>query len=65
MIQNSYIASQELNRKTEQGRRQATLGWSAELTIIDGTLRSAPADAGRDTEYREARGVQVNEGASR
>lgn len=44
VVQNSYIASQEFNRKVEEGRRQAALGWRSELTIADGTLRFALAD---------------------
>lgn len=43
VVRNSYIASQEFNRKAEEGRRQAALGWRSELTIADGTLRYALA----------------------
>lgn len=45
VVKNSYIASQEFNRKAEEGRAQAALGWSSELAMADGALRYALADA--------------------
>ena len=45
VVKNSYIASQQFNRKAEEGRRQAALGWDAELALAEGRLRFALADA--------------------
>lgn len=45
VVKNSYVAGLEFNRKAEEGRRQAALGWSSELAIADGVLRYALADA--------------------
>lgn len=45
VVQNTYVASQEFNQKAEEGREQAALGWQAELSIRDGVLRFALADA--------------------
>ncbi|MGO4840209.1 FixH family protein, partial [Rhizobiaceae sp. 2RAB30] len=33
VVKNSYVASQEFNRKAEQGRAQAALGWESRLTM--------------------------------
>lgn len=65
MVEKSYIAGQEFSRRTEEGRRHVALGWSAELTIIDDMLRSAPAAAGLDTEYCEVTRIQVSGGSTR
>ena len=45
VVPNTYVASQEFNRKAEAGREQAALGWKAELSIGGGVLRFALADA--------------------
>ena len=46
VVKNSYVAGREFNRKAEEGRRQAALGWEAQLAIADGVVRYAVADAG-------------------
>lgn len=46
VVQNSYVAGQEFNRKAEEGREQAALGWTPALSIGDGVLRFALSDAG-------------------
>ena len=46
VVKNSYVAGREFNRKAEEGRRQAALGWTARLAIADGVVRYAVADAG-------------------
>jgi len=45
VVKNSYIASQEFNRKAEEGRAQAALGWTSSLAIADGMLHYRLADA--------------------
>ncbi|BCH25295.1 FixH family protein [Mesorhizobium sp. L-8-3] len=45
VVKNSYVASQEFNRKAEQGRAQAALGWHSSLTIGSGEIRYRLADA--------------------
>lgn len=45
VVPNTYVASQEFNRKAEEGRAQAALGWTAELSIASGVLRFALTDA--------------------
>ena len=45
VVQNSYVAGQAFNRKAEEGREQAALGWQAGLSVADGTLRFTLADA--------------------
>jgi nitrogen fixation protein FixH len=44
VVKNSYVASQQFNRKAEEGRQQAALGWTGKLTIADGAIRYALAD---------------------
>lgn len=46
VVKNSHVAGREFNRKAEEGRRQAALGWTARLTISEGMVRYALADAG-------------------
>ncbi len=46
VVPNTYVASQEFNRKAGEGRAQAALGWTAELSIAGGMLRFALTDAG-------------------
>ena len=50
VVKNSYVASQEFNRKAEEGRAQAALGWKGELAIGGGRvsyrLRDASGAAG-------------------
>lgn len=38
VVQNTYVASQEFNRKAELGREQAALGWTGRLSISDGVI---------------------------
>lgn len=45
VVQNSYVAGQQFNRKAEEGRRQAELGWSPRLALGEGVLRFSLADA--------------------
>lgn len=45
VVQNSYVAGQQFNRKAEEGRRQAMLGWSPALSLEEGVLRFSLADA--------------------
>ena len=44
MVKNTYVASQEFNRKAQEGRAQAALGWTATLTVRDGAVRFSVAD---------------------
>jgi nitrogen fixation protein FixH len=46
VVQNSYVASQQFNRKAQEGRAQAALGWKSRMTIDGGEIRFALADAG-------------------
>jgi len=46
VVQNTYVASQEFNRKAAEGRAQAALGFTPAFSIEDGVLRFALADAG-------------------
>lgn len=45
VVQNSYVAGQEFNRKAEEGREQAALGWTPAFAVEDGVLRFSLADA--------------------
>ena len=45
VVPNTYVASQQFNRKAEEGRAQAALGWTADLSISGGVLRFALTDA--------------------
>ncbi|ANT54347.1 MULTISPECIES: FixH family protein [Mesorhizobium] len=45
VVENSYVASQEFNKKAEEGRAQASLGWKSRLTIAGGEIRYSLADA--------------------
>ena len=45
VVRNSYVAGLDFNRKTEQARRQAALGWTSEIAVADGALRFALTDA--------------------
>ncbi len=38
VVENSYVASQQFNRKAAEGRAQAALGWAGLLTIEDGKI---------------------------
>lgn len=44
VVKNTYVASQEFNRKAQEGRAQAELGWQPRLAIADGTVRYAMLD---------------------
>jgi nitrogen fixation protein FixH len=46
VVKNSYVASQEFNRKAEEGRAQAALGWKGQLAIGDGRVSYRLVDAG-------------------
>jgi nitrogen fixation protein FixH len=45
VVKNSYVASQQFNEKAQAGRAQAALGWTGRLTIGNGQVRYALADA--------------------
>jgi nitrogen fixation protein FixH len=45
VVENTYVASQQFNKKADQGRAQAALGWTAKLTIADGEVRYGLTDA--------------------
>lgn len=45
VVQNSYVAGQEINAKLAEGRRQALLGWSPEIVLDEGVLRFSLMDA--------------------
>lgn len=45
VVQNTYVASQQFNRKAEEGRAQAALHWRGRLTLANGTVRYDLADA--------------------
>ncbi len=45
VVENTYVASQQFNKKAEEGRAQAALGWTGKLTIASGEVRYTLADA--------------------
>ncbi|MER9520873.1 FixH family protein [Mesorhizobium sp. M0614] len=45
VVENTYVASQQFNRKAEEGRAQAALGWTGKLTIASGEVRYGLIDA--------------------
>ncbi|MER9605989.1 FixH family protein [Mesorhizobium sp. M0243] len=45
VVENTYVASQQFNRKAEEGRAQAALGWTGKLTIASGEVRYGLTDA--------------------
>ncbi|RJT40410.1 cytochrome oxidase [Mesorhizobium waimense] len=45
VVENTYVASQQFNRKAEEGRIQAALGWIGKLTIAWGEVRYGLSDA--------------------
>ncbi|KRB23160.1 MULTISPECIES: FixH family protein [Mesorhizobium] len=45
VVENTYVASQQFNKKAEEGRAQAALGWSGNLTIAWGEVRYSLTDA--------------------
>ncbi|MER9839379.1 FixH family protein [Mesorhizobium sp. M0145] len=48
VVENTYVASQQFNRKAEEGRAQAALGWTGKLTIAWGEVRyDVTDDAGK------------------
>jgi nitrogen fixation protein FixH len=51
VVRNSYVASQEFNRRVAEARDQAALGWSGRLSLAAGRLRY---------ELRDARGKLVD-----
>ncbi|MER8884895.1 FixH family protein [Mesorhizobium sp. M0500] len=47
VVENTYVASQQFNRKSKEGRTQAALGWTGKLTIAWGEVRYGVTDAGK------------------
>ncbi|MET2831319.1 FixH family protein [Mesorhizobium shangrilense] len=45
VVENTYVASQQFNRKAKEGRAQAALGWTGKLTIERGEVRYSLSDA--------------------
>ncbi|PLP57690.1 cytochrome oxidase [Mesorhizobium loti] len=45
VVQNSYVASQQFNRKAQEGRAQAALHWQGTLTVTAGVIRYVLVDA--------------------
>ena len=45
VVENTYVASQQFNKKAEEGRAQAALGWTGKLTIAWGEVRYSLTDA--------------------
>ncbi|TIT23335.1 MAG: cytochrome oxidase [Mesorhizobium sp.] len=45
VVENTYVASQQFNKKVEEGRAQAALGWTSKLTIAWGEVRYSLSDA--------------------
>lgn len=45
VVENTYVASQQFNKKAEEGRAQAALGWTGKLTIAWGEVRYGLTDA--------------------
>lgn len=45
VVKNSYVAGQQFNRKVADARKQDALGWTGTLSIEDGVVRYALADA--------------------
>ncbi|RWE22940.1 MAG: cytochrome oxidase [Mesorhizobium sp.] len=45
VVENTYVASQQFNKKAEEGRAQATLGWTGNLTIARSEVRYSLSDA--------------------
>ncbi len=45
VVENTYVASQQFNEKAEEGRAQAALGWTGQLTIAWGEVRYGIIDA--------------------
>ncbi|MBN9251702.1 MAG: FixH family protein [Mesorhizobium sp.] len=48
VVENTYVASQQFNRKAAEGRAQAALGWKPELTMAGGEIRYRLIDGGGD-----------------
>lgn len=48
VVKNSYVASQKFNKKAEQGRAQAALGWTGDLDFADGAFSYRLRDAAGD-----------------
>ncbi|MER9592090.1 FixH family protein [Mesorhizobium australicum] len=44
VVENTYVASQQFNKKAEEGRAQAALGWTGKLTIALGEVRYGLTD---------------------
>ncbi|PZV35899.1 FixH family protein [Mesorhizobium kowhaii] len=44
VVENTYVASQQFNKKAEEGRAQAALGWTGKLTITWGEVRYSLTD---------------------
>lgn len=48
VVENTYVASQQFNRKAAEGRAQAALGWKPDLTIARGEIRYRLLDSNGD-----------------
>lgn len=45
VVENTYVASQQFNRKAAEGRAQAALGWNSSLSIAGGKISYRLTDA--------------------
>ncbi|ANN60632.1 cytochrome oxidase [Mesorhizobium loti] len=45
VVENTYVASQQFNKKAEERRAQAALGWTGNLTIARSEVRYSLSDA--------------------
>jgi nitrogen fixation protein FixH len=44
VVENTYVASQQLNEEARKGRAQAALGWTGKLTVASGEVRYSLVD---------------------
>lgn len=44
VVENSYVASQQFNSKMAETRAQDALGWTSELSLVDGIVRYGLTD---------------------
>lgn len=47
VVPNTYVASQQFNQRSQEGRAQAALGWRGELAIREGRISYALVSAGQ------------------
>ncbi|PBC04246.1 FixH family protein [Mesorhizobium sp. WSM3860] len=45
VVENTYVASQQFNKKAQEGRAQTALGWTGNLTIARSEVRYSLSDA--------------------